>query len=602
MTKKHLIATRAVILLSSAAFAVSCSKKADDPAAPATTTTTATATGTVATVSTSTGSTSITSMLNAYPSDLALAIFTDDSSTSLRLAEEATEAEEKQAFQEAGRPLKERGEAQEKRLKGEVDDCVADALKRAPISGSTETCYEFDQDMILGGRSDGEPNGTKNGLNKDGVPCMVAFAKSRVTDVNDLLDRAQGMVSTMLCQAKKKDATAQPPAEVGGVLDLKAKLGEAMGAKAKEIVSAKIERLADVDSLPVYKSTVEMKEADRTRTVVLVHSPGADGTYHGTVYTIQHRESTTALALAGSGSGTGSGSGGAQAESKDHVLSVTYAKIKTDTGYLLQGDLIRANLAPDLVDVALGEDGVLDLSAFRDFSVAESDGHYGAAKKADGTYYAHNEDAERQTRITFSLDPATDAGTVSFAENPGSNYSEAARGMIAQVAVVDGVKKGCATSGAALGKDNLMQANSIAKSQKDGTTLDFIGFYHPQFDINPAHLSAGCSVAEGDDEDGHYYEKTCTGNQQGVIKWYEPKAADAVLAHTFATEQSGGIVTRQCYEYDVTAEAYKLDATEITDESGYQLVKNDSVGKLVQPPALNAKVKPFDGKIGKKED
>lgn len=58
--------------------------------------------------------------------------------------------------------------------------------------------------------------------------------------------------------------------------------------------------------------------------------------------------------------------------------------MKTATGYEMQGDLIRANLAPELVSVALGTSGVLDLSSYRDFSVSENDPHYGSGKKADG--------------------------------------------------------------------------------------------------------------------------------------------------------------------------------------------------------------------------
>ncbi len=534
-----------------------------------------------------------TSMDTAYPTELAISFFSSSSAAALHLVEEAPAAADTEAAKASERPIKERKGDAENRLKGMVDDCVADALKRAPVNGKSETCYEFDQDMLWGLRAaDQAANGTHNGLNAEGAPCMVAFAKNKVSLVNDLLDRAQGMVSTMLCQAKKIDANAQPPTTVGGLLDLKAILTQAMGAKADRIDAAKLERLADVDGKAVYKSTVEMQQGSRGRTVVLVHSPGADGTYNGVLYTI---ETKIPGAVA-----EGVGPAG---DSKTRVLSVTYAKVKTATGYEMQGDLIRANLAPELVSVALGTSGVLDLSAYRDFSVATTDPKYGSAKKADGTYYLHNEDASGQTRISFVVNPDTEEGTVTYAENPGSNYTEMARGMTAQIAIVDGVKKGCSVSGAAVGRTNINQSYSIAKSQKEGVPLEFAGFYHPFFnDLIQGGETCTMTSNPGFDASGDFYEKSCTRDAAtAVMKWYEPNVSATVLAQAFATDQVGPIVTRQCYKYDTATAAYVLDTDAIPDAAGFELIASNDDAKFVKAPAIDANVvKPFAGDLAKK--
>lgn len=535
------------------------------------------------------------SMFVAYPSQLAIAIFTDESASSLRLEADPTK-DENAAFDaaaaSASKPLRERAQEAEDRLKGDVDDCLPDALKRKlPPDKETVLCYQFDGDMLAGvmpERGEGQDLGTKNGLDAEGQPCLISFARSRVAAVNDLLERAQGLVSAALCQAKKIDANVVPPVSVGDTLDLTSALAAAFGDRPLEVVTAKMERKEDIDSLPVYKSTIEIKEELFTRTVVLVHSPDyAADIYNGTLYTVEMPESAS-LGLARP-----------PKDSHAHVLSLNYAKVATDDGFLIQGQLLRARLAPELVSVALNDSGLLDLSAYRDYSAEEDSHDYGTAKKENGTYYSNNEDATHQTKIDFSVNPETDEGTVSYAQNPGSTYFEAARGMVAEVSVVDGVRKGCAIAGAAVGKKRLMDGYSIARAQKEGVKLELIGFLHPFF--TTANQGEECSltadgVAEGDEI---YYERTCTSGDKAA-KWYQPQLEGNAVAETFATDQAGPYVTRQCYKYVEADAAYAIDTEEVPDAAGYQVIKNDAAGQMVEPPPTDG-VKPFEDGVAKED-
>jgi hypothetical protein len=542
-------------------------------------------------------------LLNVFPAQLALTFFSDGGGASLRLqdGEAATESDEQAAIEDASRPPAEKAEDTKERLMGQADDCVADVLKRPPVSGRGETCYEFDQDQIYGGRGSSDYMGNQNGLNDGGEACMVAFAKAKVAVVNDLLERAKAMVETMLCQAKKADPTIAPPAADGESLDLKAALAEA--AFADDIEIAKLERV-DVDGAPVYKSTIVMTAGSQKRTVVLVHSPDEGEGYHGSLYTIQHAPSEAALALLelpGPGPAPGPqgpGPGG----NLDRVLSITYARVEDPDApgtYLMQGDLVRANIHPDLTDIALGTAGVLDLSAIRNFDVGEGDQNYGAPM-LDGAVVSNSNDVlSGQTKITFRLDD-DGVGVTSYFENPGGNYNEAARGMIAQVdKAEDGTLKGCSVSGAALGKENLMMAFSIAKAQKLGQTLEPVGYYHPFFELSGK--GAECTKTEGaTDSLGTYHATSCTQNgQTEQSKWYFPKIADAALAEEFVSEQVGGIVTRQCYVLDASTGVWGIDTDEIAEEAGFELVRNTDTTKFIAPPQLDDKVRPFEGDIGK---
>ncbi len=501
-----------------------------------------------------------TSLSAVYPGQLGLAVFTDASGSSLRLAED-------EASVEASRPIKERAAEEEQIASGQAESCFSPALSRQSPTDTNENCYEFDQDMIYGSRGSDGLRGTKNGLNTNNEACLVAYAKNRATQINDMLDKAKGTIAMMLCQAKKADPTVTLPANTGDQLDLKEILSSAFANKgAAAIEKAILERLEDdADGNPLFRSTVKMTFGDSSRTVILVHIPSFTdpSLYYGSLSTIVDR--------------TGS--------DKVMIMTVAYSKTRLEDGtYRMSAELRRAGVAADLLATAIGADGQLDFNAHRDFSVAESDQNYGKGKKADGSYYDHNADVSGQTLITFQSNPDTDEGTFSYWQNPGSNYNEAARGMVAKLEIVDGVKKGCATSGAALSKSNVGNGYSIASGIKGSVTLEPNGYYHPFFE------NGGCTITTGSDSDGAY--RTCTKNG-GVAKWYTPLVNDSTLAAEFVTNQRGGIITRQCYKFNETAGVYEIDTAEIDEDAGYELFRNTDSSKYVTPPAIGDNLKPI---------
>ncbi len=503
-----------------------------------------------------------TSLAAVYPGELALAVFTDESGSSLRLVQD-------EASVEASRPTKERAAEEEKIASGKAESCFSPALSRQAPADSAENCYEFDQDMIYGGNTAATLKGTKNGLNANNEACLVAYAKNRATQINDMLDKAKGSISTMLCQAKKTDPTITLPAITGEQLDLKEILATAFANKGNATIeTAMLERLEDdADANPVFRSTVKMVFGDSTRTVILVHVPSFTdpALYYGSMTTIANRSGSP--------------------DNKIMVMTVVYSKTRQDDGsYRMNAELRRAGVASELVATIIGADGQLDFNAHRDFSGSLTSPTYGRGKKADGTLYDINADMNGQTLITFQSNPETDEGSFSYWQNPGSNYGEAARGMVAKVEIVDGVKKGCATSGAALDKSDTGKPYSIASSIKQAVTLEPTGFYHPFLEV------AGCTVTTGSDADGSF--KSCTKNNT-ALKWYVPAIADADLADEFVSDQRGGIVTRQCYKFDDASGVYVIDTAETDEAAGYELFRNTDTAKFITPPNLANVIKPI---------
>ncbi len=201
-----------IITIAVAGFAIStsCKKKSDDNDEPE---------ATRPPVFTGTGAVGDGTSLSAvYPGQLALAVFTDASGSSLRLVED-------EASVEASRPVKERAAEEEQVASGQAESCFSPALSRKSPAETNEDCYEFDQDMIYGSRGSDPIRGSKNGLNSNNEACLVAYAKNRATQINDMLDKAKGTIATMLCQAKKADPTVTLPANTGDQLDRRHHLG-----------------------------------------------------------------------------------------------------------------------------------------------------------------------------------------------------------------------------------------------------------------------------------------------------------------------------------------------------------------------------------------
>lgn len=586
MRKRHNYWLTALPVVAGSVLASCGSKKkdsTDDPAAPAAEPEPTIASGTTPTTA------DPEALLKAFPSQLVLSFFSDQSSSALRL-DEPTEADEDAAFEDAKRPPDQRAKESKERLTGNAKNCAPEILKRPSPLGRGETCYEFDQDQIYGTRDGSNYTGNRYGVNADGEACMVGFAKSKVAVVNDLLERAKAMVETMLCQAKKIDPALALPAASGESLDLKAALETGMSAKAKSISTAKLERI-DIDGEPVYKSTIVTTHGGEKQTIVLVHSPGDGEAYQGSLYTIRHADADSAELQ-----------GGGQSSSKDKVLSINYARIEDADApetYRMQGRLVRGHLAPELTDIALGDDGLLDLSAFRNFEGDPEGNDYGKAMVDGEIIQDANSVVSGQTLITFDL---TDegVGTTAYFENPGGGYNEPARGMVANVKKDDkGRLYGCSISGAALGEDSNPKAYSIAKAQKFGLTLNPTGFVHPFFSLGVWQdycTETGKQVGEL----GNYQAMNCNfGSQPVEWKWYYPLIEDETLAEEFVSEIIGGIVTRQCYAFNQDSGVWEIDTNEITETAGYELVRFSGSDKVIDPPKLDKRVRPLKNGVGK---
>lgn len=506
----------------------------------------------------------VSSFTSAYPSGLALSFFpTTTKGASLSLTnDQATEGAA------AGQPLKQKKEEAEKRLKGE-GDCLPPGLAKRPPMEGTETCYEFDQDMIYGTRDGTNYSGTLNGKNAKGEACLPAFARTRIDFVADMVDRATGMIQAMFCQSRKADKTLELPLPGKGV-DMLAALKSAMGDKATRISKAKMSREGTNDSSgnPIYVSEVEMVDMNgSTRAIALVHTPKPNGDYEGTLI-----------------NGVSGGINNPQDANKSHFISVAYSKTTDNNGKdTIRYELRSARFHGDIDDI-YDDKGQLDFNANADLSGANTNQNYGRYKKSDGTYFNQaNEAVSGMTYVVASVNPDDNTGTFLYAQNPGGNYNEAARGLVASLSTdSSGNFGGCAVSGAVF--SGAGQGVSIRQALNTGATLDPTGFYHPFL-----NTTGNAQVTNGSDNKGYFYSKIASiGSQTVTSTWYRPDTTTTADATTFVTAQTGNFVTRQCF--NLRDGKYVLDTAEIPDNSGYQLVRTDtSSPQVIKAP------KPVDG-------
>ena len=278
----------AALAITTLVFAGGCSKKEEDAAA-----TDATTPSAVATVATSAGgatsSTTTSALSAAYPSGLALAVFPQATTASISLGRLSGNSDDKLAVTitsaEKDQTVAAKGKEGDKLVNGTADTCMPSSLSNTERAASTETCYEFDQDMNYGGTAVSSL-GTKTGLNSKNEACMVAFARAQMDSIVQTVDQTLGYVQSMMCQAKKSGLDVNLAANA--TLDLTTSIKTALGAKATTVTSAIITRLTDIDSRPVYRSDVKLTDASsRTREIHLVHSPASqttNATYNGTLW------------------------------------------------------------------------------------------------------------------------------------------------------------------------------------------------------------------------------------------------------------------------------------------------------------------------------
>ena len=482
-----------------------------------------------------------TNLLSAiYPGGLAISIFPDSISASgLTLT---TDSDEKTLTMAA------KSKETDAILKGERD-CVGRVFQRQ-IKQEIESCYEFDQEMIYGKRPPSATyRGSRDGKNAKGEACLVAFTRTQVREVELLIDRALGVVQTMLCQAKKAGKVQGLPRE-GETIDLAATLFEAFGDRVSRISKAAITRIADKDGRPVYRSDVTMEGRNgETQETHLVHSPASlsdNNTYDGVLWT--RVSGIDKLMAAGTQMQGGS-------EPKDPYMSVQYARVRSADKTQLKAQLLRARVV-DVFAPHIFKNGVLDLNVG-----TNSTNDY---VNPTGGVYQNNAAINGMTYIGLNVDPETGAGSVSYWQNPGANYTESARGMVFNLSAdtINGSISGCGLTGARKGDtSNPGDGLSIRKALKEGKLASLMpnGFYHPFF--NTESQNAGCS---GPSVQGVF---TCSDGAE----WYSPSLTSPLKAD-WVSKQMGVAVSRQCVIQNAGSGLYEIDSNKISEASGFVLI------------------------------
>ncbi|MCX6131519.1 MAG: hypothetical protein NTX25_20965, partial [Proteobacteria bacterium] len=439
-----------------------------------------------------------------------------------------------------------------------ADNCLPPIFLR-PAKELTETCYEFDQDMIAGTK-DGHTNGTPNGLStlKDSTEaCLASFARAQVKEIENIIDQGLGLQQGMICQAVKDKVDVADAATETGV-DLAESLTEAADKttdtrKPKMTVT---EATMNKDSEGVYRVSIAVSLLKDGKTISqtykLSHIPddADNSSYHGVM-------SVTRDDVDAKGPGAAIGK---------RFISLTYARKTTDSVTRLATELRSSRFAPSLAAKAFNDDGTLNynagsIDANGDFTVITDPG------KA----------VSDQLLVAFDLNVDDDSGTFEYWKNPGSNYTEPSRGFVFKLNknASTGRLEGCGMSGAAAGSDPSDNTGwmSIRKAYKTDTALTATGSYHPFFNTEPDRVShvatSSCT------------ENTCTGTAQAgpgksiTVSWTIPSFSVAenesiVDQKLWATKQGTNLVSRQCVVQNVSG-VYEIDKTLITDKAGYML-------------------------------
>jgi len=403
---------------------------------------------------------------------------------------------------------------QGKRMKGE-GDCFNPAQFKPMKPKTPITCYQFDNDMnpfvqADGSKKSGTTTGKVSATNAEA--CMVAFARAEVEDSVQQVDRALAMVSGMICQAKKDGKDSQMPAE-GESLDLTASFDK--GGAGLTGSTAKITRLADVGGNPVYRSDITTTAPDgKSFEVHLVHSPGANDSSSGTLSILRPGDSGMGAKDAGQG-------GGANGDSnKNALLSINYSREQDDAGKKrMRFEVRRAAIVKTVTP--FDANGLVNLTAVAD--------------------NAQNAELGAVRYLAFDIDPDSNAGNLSYWQNPGGNFTEPARGFLFNItAGTDGSLSGCGVSG-----------------------------------------------ATGDISIRKYLKDPVTANELKPVKWYHPfrndnTSADKDSRYTNpnnANDNQGPAITKQCFKQNAASGVYEITTT---DPKGYEVIP--TAQNNVQPP------------------
>ncbi|MCX6124204.1 MAG: hypothetical protein NTV34_05570, partial [Proteobacteria bacterium] len=274
-------------------------------------------------------------------------------------------------------------------------------------------------------------------------------------------DRSLGMAQIALCQRKKDGDTTVP--EIGTTIDLAPFMKKAMPKGT--INSATMTRLANAsDGAKVFTMAFDITRPDTIPMIVkITHSPKNDANtaYTGVVYSqISEKDKN----------GT--------KESMTRLISIMYDRTDDKMKYSLR----TGRFATALVAGAIAADGQVDFNSGAAFTAASTDdANYGMY--TGYTSQNMNTAVSGMTAISFEGNPTTNAGTFSYWQNPGANYRERARGMLANMEAdaTTGLISGCAVSGAAV--SDAAVGTSIRSSIKESLALSPNGAYHPFFNV-----------------------------------------------------------------------------------------------------------------------
>lgn len=481
----------------------------------------------------------IASSLNvSYPGSLSISVFPTDTTTkSLRLddAEAAPES------------LKAKEEEAESYLNGTAENCLPPSLLR-PEKKIEEGCYEFDQEMIYGAK-DSHQHGTRNGkstLTGSSEACLVSFSRAQVKAIESIIDQGLGLQQAMICQAAKDGVDAAAASTEDGI-DLSTSLGEAADTSTDtrkptlKVTEAKMSKDADGVYRVSIKASMTKDGKTNSQTYTLAHVPDdtENTTYHGVMSITREEPANPGNPVVG-----------------NRYISVSYSRTSTDGVNSLKTELRAARLATSLESQAFNADGTFN---------------YNAGADSNGAYTGITDPSKAISQIVlvgFDLNTDDNTGTFEYWQNPGSNYGEAARGMIFKLEknADTGRLEGCGMSGAALGSDLANSSwMSIRKSMKTGTALSITGSYHPFFNLQGGGSCTG-SAPES-------CTKTVTMPANITSSWEVPQfsvAGNTTAAATWAKNDITAFVTRQCINQN-TDGVYEIDTTEIADTAGYVL-------------------------------
>ncbi len=500
-------------------------------------------------------------LANAFPGSLALSLFPKPAAAGphLKLSDDN--------FDPNGKSLQAKIADQEALLQGTADSCLPAALGKT-VNVEVETCYDFDQDMLYGTKDIGQTPiqwlGTKNGTSSSGEACLVAFARAQAASVNALLDQTLGMGMAALCQQKKDNPHAVLPVP-NAPLDLGESLQKLLGSGVT-VSSATFKQLANKGGFPVYRILIAATLGDGIkRSIGVRHSPhnSSNSEFSGSVYLLA--EGVPGFLGLDDGKG----------ESKFQLMSITYARAVDPSSSVptLRAELRTAHVAASLASTAITSEGVLDLNAGSNFTLAtlgdESYGSYSA-------YSQPNDAMDSITYLAFSLNPESNEGKLSYWKNSGGGYYENARGFTITLGTPSpgGELSGCVASGTA--STDLNRGTSIRRflneaEAANNLALTPVGFWHPLMNT---------PRATGSDSDGTYKIKTLPSGQ--IAKWYVPSGGNSTFNDFYSSAISGTLQAQQCFILSPSATTYAVDTSKTPEPSGFAMGDTTDDGDLAK--------------------